>query len=411
MIDEANARLGTRLGNYALKEIIGRGGMGVVYRASHIYIRKPAAVKVLHRHLFDQPDAKARFLREAQTASLVEHPNIVGVTDFGEAPDGTVYLVMAEAHGLGLDLVLEREGTLPLFRTIGIMSQIVHALSAVHAHGIVHRDIKPENIMLARRSGRRELVRHLREGDVYVDRVEPEECFDLVTLLDFGAARTLQPDFQALGDQTRIFGTPAYLAPETARSGHADARSDIYSAGILFYEMLTGQVPFEGETTADTLRMHISRPPEPPRERNPYVEITEEAERVILQTLEKEPGRRHASMDSLWIDLQRCYGAMRWSRPDPTLEGGIEFESLRAPVQTSPERVRRSNQPTPEFPLPALGVQTSIVKPSRPLLLTRRKSDKFKAVVAPENAPTPPPAMGMNRRNHLPRTPPRRRSP
>ena len=392
MIDEANERLGTRLGNYALKEIIGRGGMGVVYHASHIYIRKPAAVKVLYRHLFAQPGAKARFLREAQTASLVDHPNIVGVTDFGEAPDGTVYLVMAEAYGLGLDLVLEREGTLPLFRAIGIMSQIVHALSAVHARGVVHRDIKPENIMLARRSGRRELVRHLREGDVYVDRVEPEECFDLVTILDFGAARTLQPDFQALGDQTRIFGTPAYLAPETAHSGHADARSDIYSAGILFYEMLTGQVPFEGDTPADTLRLQISQPPQPPRERNPYVEITEEAERVILRTLEKDPSRRQASMDALWTDLQRCYGAMRWSRPDPTLDSGTAFESLRAPVQTSPERVRRSSQPTPEFPLPALGVQTSTVKPARPLLLTRRKSDKFNAVVDPENVPTPPPA-------------------
>ena len=109
MIDEANARLGTRLGNYALKEVIGRGGMGIVYRASNIYLRKPAAVKVLYRHLFDQPGAKARFLREAQAAGSVEHPNIVGVTDFGEASDGTVYLVMAEAHGVGLDLVLERE--------------------------------------------------------------------------------------------------------------------------------------------------------------------------------------------------------------------------------------------------------------------------------------------------------------
>jgi serine/threonine-protein kinase len=388
MLDEASARLGTRLGNYALKEIIGRGGMGVVYRASNIYLRKPAAVKVLYRHLFDQPGAKARFLREAQAACSVEHPNIVGVTDFGEAPDGTVYLVMAEAHGLGLDLVLEREGTLPLFRAIGIMSQIVHALSAVHAHGIVHHDIKPENIMLARRSGRRELVRHLREDDAYGDRVEPEECFDLVTILDFGAARTLQPDFQAMDDQTRIFGTPAYMAPETVQSGYADARSDVYSVGILFYEMLTGQVPFEGETPADTLRMQISQAPQPPRERNPNVEITEEAERVILRTLEKDPSRRQASMDALWADLQHSYGTMHWNRPDQTLESDIEFKSLRAPGQKPPEPLRRRSQLTLEFPLPG---QTSTVKSAGPLLLTRRKSDKFKAVVDPENDPTPPP--------------------
>jgi eukaryotic-like serine/threonine-protein kinase len=352
MTDEADALLGTRLGNYALKEVIGRGGMGVVYRASHIYIRKPAAVKVLHRHLFNQPGAKARFLHEAQTASLVNHPNIVGVTDFGEAPDGTVYLVMAEAQGKGLDLVLEEEGTLPLFRTLGILGQVVQALSAVHARGIVHRDIKPENIMLARRIGRRELVRRVRTGDDHVNGMEPEGCFDLVTLLDFGAARTLQPEFQASDEPTRIFATPAYLAPETARHGYADARSEVYAVGILFYEMLTGQVPFEGDTPADTLTMQIGRPPEPPRLRNPNVEITDDAEQVILRALEKDPSRRQASMNELWEDLQRCYGAMRWSRPD--LAMGIKFES--------------------------------------PLLLTRRKSDKFKAVINPEDIPTPPPA-------------------
>jgi len=351
MMDEADARLGTRLGNYALKEIIGRGGMGVVYRASHIYIRRPAAVKVLHRHLFDQPGAKARFLCEAQTASLVDHPNIVGVTDFGEAPDGTVYLVMAEAHGKGLDLVLEEEGTLPLFRTLGILSQVVQALAAVHARGIVHRDIKPENIMLARRIGRREFVRHVREGDGHVDRVEPEECFDLVTILDFGAARTLQPEFQALGEinePTRIFGTPAYLAPETAQSGQADARSEVYSVGILFYEMLTGQVPFDGDSAADTLAMQIREPPQPPRVRNPNVEITEEAERVILRALEKDPSRRQSGMDELWSDLPRCYGAMRWSRPDLTVTGG--FESLREPAPAPPELARRQCRPNPEVP-------------------------------------------------------------
>ncbi|HEY5282541.1 MAG TPA: serine/threonine-protein kinase [Polyangia bacterium] len=392
MIDEANARLGTRLGNYALKEIIGRGGMGVVYRASHIYIRKPAAVKVLHRRLFEQPGAKARFLGEALTASMVSHPNIVGVTDFGEAPDGTVYLVMAEAHGVGLDLVLEREGVLPLFRTLAILSQIVHALSAVHSRGIVHGDIKPENIMLARRSGRRELVRYLRDGEGTTLRIEPEECFDLVTILDFGAARTLQPNMQALAEQTRIFGTPAYLAPETGQSGHADARSEVYSVGVLFYEMLTGQVPFEGETTADTLRMHMAQAPQSPRERNPNVEITAEAEHTIVKALDKDPRRRQSGMPELWADLQRCYGAMRWRRPTPTFEGDVAFEALRAPTRVAPERMRRLSRPTPEIPLPASGMQTSAAEPQRPLLLTRRKSDNFKTVGNPEDVPTPPPA-------------------
>ena len=390
MSDEAHALIGTRLGNYAIKEIIGRGGMGVVYRASHIYIRKPAAVKVLHRHLFSQPGAKARFLCEAQTASLVDHPNIVGVTDFGEAPDGTVYLVMAEAHGKGLDLVLEEEGTLPLFRAIGILGQVVQALAAVHACGIVHRDIKPENIMLARRSGKRELVRRMRDGGDDIERVEPEEAFDLVTILDFGAARTLQPELQALAEPARIFGTPAYLAPETAQSGHADARSEVYAVGVLFYEMLTGKVPFEGDTAAETLRMQISRPPQSPRVQNPNVEITEEAERVILRALEKDPSRRQANMDELWADLQNCYGAMHWNRPD--LATGGEPASLRAPVQTAPAGVRRRIQPTPVPPSSAPSAQAPGITPSRPLLLTKRKSDTFKAALSPDDAPTPPPA-------------------
>jgi eukaryotic-like serine/threonine-protein kinase len=400
MTDEAEARLGTRLGNYALKEIIGRGGMGVVYRASNIYLRKTAAVKVLHRHLFDQPGAKARFLREAQTASLVEHPNIVGITDFGEAPDGTVYLVMAEAHGIGLDMVLEREGTIPLFRALGIMGQVTQALAAVHARGIVHRDIKPENIMLARRIGTRDVIRRLRDGDNFFERVEPEECFDKVTLLDFGAARSLQPDFASVGETARIFGTPAYIAPETAETGAADARSDIYSAGILLYEVLTGSLPFDGATSAETLRMQVKAKPQPPSERNPYVEITPEVEHAILRALNKEPAHRQANMAELWAELQRSYGALRWRRPTLAAEDTTDVQALRAPDQEAKRRLHRV------YPLDTSTSSDAIpaVERAKPLLLTKRKSDKHRAVVGPDEMPTPPPvlrdagaSMGKNR--------------
>jgi serine/threonine protein kinase len=388
MSDEAQARIGTRLGNYALKEIIGRGGMGVVYRASHIYIRKPAAVKVLHRHLFDQPGAKARFLGEAQAASLVEHPNIVGVTDFGEAPDGTVYLVMAEAHGMGLDLVLEQEGTLPLFRTIGILGQVIHALDTVHAHGIVHRDVKPENIMLSARGGRREIARTVREGDTFNVHIEREGRFDLVTLLDFGAARMLQYERHLPGEQAQAYGTPAYLAPETAQHGHADARSDIYSVGILFYEMLTGTVPFDADTPTATLAKQIGEPPEPPRVRNPNVEITEEAEGVILRALEKNPARRQASMKELWNDLQRCYGGMRWRRPDAATEISLGLETLRSGPPSAARSLRRPPRPVPENPFTAL--LASEDGRVRPLLLTKRKQETAAGADSADR-PTPPP--------------------
>lgn len=382
MKEESDARLGTRLGNYALKEIIGRGGMGVVYRGFHIYIRKSVAVKVLHRHFFQQPGAKARFLAEAQAASLVDHPNIVGVTDFGEAPDGTVYLVMSEARGAGLDLVLEQEGTLPLFRAIGILNQVTRALAAVHARGIIHRDVKPENIMLARKSGRRRIVRQVREGVGYAECIEPEECFDLVTLLDFGAARMLQPHVPPSGESGRVFGTPAYLAPETAETGCADARSDVYSAGIVFYEMLTGELPFDGETSAIVLDKQISELPQPPRQRNPHVEITPEAERVIMRCLEKHPAQRPASMDELWRELQRCYGAMQWCRPTATPPEGTVLKNLRAPLVGSPDVIRAQESAT-DAPAPA--------ELQPPLLLTKRKSGSHHGVVFPEDTPTPPP--------------------
>jgi serine/threonine-protein kinase len=205
----------------------------------------------------------------------------------------------------------------------------------------------------------------------------------------------LQPNLHAIGEQARIFGTPAYLAPEMAEGGHSDARSEVYSVGVLFYEMLTGQVPFEGETTAQTLNMHIAHLPQPPSARNPNVEITAEAEHTILKALDKDPRRRQPDMAALWADLQRCYGAVRWRRPDPTFESRVEFEALRAPTHASPERVRRPSQPIPEIPLPAPGVLATITEHPRPLLLTRRKSDKFKAVASPEDVPTPPPVRSL----------------
>ncbi len=331
--EEAQARLGTRLGNYALREIIGLGGMGVVYRATHIYIRKPAAVKVLYRHFFEQPGAKARFLREAQAASLIDHPNIVSVSDFGEAPDGTMYIVMAEASGVGLDEVLADEGTLPLLRALGILNQVTQALGVAHAQGVVHRDLKPENLMLARREGRREIVRDVREDDVVVERIEPEGSFDFVTILDFGAAGFIKHVPGAQAETGNMIGTPAYMAPETAREGVADARSDIYSVGVIFYEMLTGTVPFDGERPVDVMMKHVNEIPEPPRSRNPYVEITAAAGEVILRALAKDPAQRHASMSELAADLQRCYGSMRFRRSNAALGSGLALDTIRNPMR------------------------------------------------------------------------------
>jgi eukaryotic-like serine/threonine-protein kinase len=375
--DEAESLVGVRLGNYRLDQIIGRGGMGTVYRAEHVYLKRSAAVKVLHRRYFDKPDARHRFLHEAQAASVIDHPNIIGVNDFGEAADGTIFLVMAHVEGIGLDRLLRRERTVPLFRTIGIVNQVTRALGAAHAKGVVHRDLKPENIMLAARLGRREIVRVLPDDE---EVVEMEPAYDFVTILDFGAAKFWHQSTAPLGQNATVIGTPAYMAPETARTGVADARSDVYSVGVIFYEMLTGTVPFDGETAVEIMVKHVSQPVELPRTRNRNVEITEDAERVILTALHKRPALRYQTMDEFGRDLQKCFGRVRFRRPVQPPDG--TFESMRQPIPLTPDKVKRRPVPTdgaiPEglrtTPWGQIVLGDRLPANSEPVQLTRRKS-------------------------------------
>src|ERR1700722_4267877 len=157
----ADARAGTTVGKYKLHEIVGRGGMGVVYRGEHVYIGKEVAVKILHDGYDGREESIKRFLRGARAASLINHPNIVDITDFGKSNDGTVFFVMEFLHGEPLDALMQRERRLELIRAITIVNQIAGALGAAHAKGIVHRDLKPENVMLTKREGRRELIRQI----------------------------------------------------------------------------------------------------------------------------------------------------------------------------------------------------------------------------------------------------------
>jgi serine/threonine protein kinase len=353
--------------------------MGIVYRAEHVYIHKPAAVKVLHRRYFDNQEARHRFLHEAQAASAIDHPNIIGINDFGEAADGTVFLVMAHVEGIGLDRVLRYERYLPLFRTLGILNQVTRALAAAHLRGVVHRDLKPENIMLAHRSGRREIVRQLSdERGLTTEVIELEPTYDFVTILDFGAAKFWHQSTAPTSADGTVIGTPVYMAPETARTGIADARSDVYSVGVIFYEMLTGTVPFEGENAKAIMMQHVHEPVEPPRLRQPNVEITAEAERVIMRALDKRPERRYGSMEELNRDLQRCYGSVRFRRP--VLPPSGQVESMRRPIPLTADKVKRrgpnDTAPNPLPPSSSAPIAPLVGSPSQPLLLTRRKSGK-----------------------------------
>ncbi len=386
MANDPEARLGTRLGNYLLRDIIGRGGMGVVYLGEHIYIQKRFAIKVMHSYHFDQPDARERFLHEARAASVIEHPNIVGVTDFGEAPDGTIFLVMAHVDGSPLDRVLRAEGILELFRSVVILSQVTRALGAAHAKGIIHRDMKPENIMMQRRPGRREIIRSVADHDGAPDMVEAEGEFDHVTILDFGAAKFFDPRVGARQSGV-VVGTPAYMAPETARVGIADGRSDVYAVGAIFYEMLTGVVPFDGDSAIDIMLKQVNEPLTPPSQRNPAVEITPEAERVIMRALEKNPDARYPNMEELHWDLQRCYGSVRFRRTEHVMPPGVGVEALRRP--SAVPLTRRKQQTTPpsastplevSAPQVVLGAPKSTrpAEPSgpAPVLLTKKKTSR-----------------------------------
>jgi serine/threonine protein kinase len=291
------------VGNYRLIEEIGRGGMGSVYRAEHVLLGKPVAVKVLHSRYLGHPEACQRFLNEARAAAELRHPNIVDVTDFGRNDDGAVFFTMELIEGTSLDRLIDAEGALHLFRTLGIAGQVARALAAAHKKGIVHRDLKPGNILVQRQPGRREIVRVVGRGDDRTLLVETEGEFDLVKLVDFGVAK-----FREVSeDPDRVLGTPHYMAPEQIRGEDIDFRVDIYALGVVLFEMIVGAPPFDGETVEDTVRMHVNSPPPLPRLYRPDLRIPEAVECVILKALAKDPDRRHRDMDEFWDDLQTCF--------------------------------------------------------------------------------------------------------
>ncbi len=310
--EEDIARLGTSVGNYRLDRILGRGGMGTVYSGEHIYIKKPVAVKILHPQFARYQEAIHRFLREARAASAINHPNIVDVTDFGILTDGPVYFVMEFLEGKSLEDVIEREGAVELHRALNIANQIALALEAAHNNGIIHRDLKPDNIMLLKRPGRRDLVRMSPDQSWITER---EESYDFVKVLDFGIAKSLIPDeLSAETVQGAVFGTPEYMSPEAARGEEVDLRADVYSLGVILFDMLCGRPPFEAAQSSEVLAMHIHKAPPAPREFAPHREITEQAEQVMLKAMQKDPARRYQNMTEFRSDLEGAYGSISYRR-------------------------------------------------------------------------------------------------
>ncbi|MEK6606034.1 MAG: serine/threonine-protein kinase [Myxococcota bacterium] len=307
------------IGNYRLLGRIGSGGMGAVYLGEHMMLGRTVAVKILHDNYAKKPEAAQRFLQEARTSSQLRHPNIIDVTDCGQADDGRLYFVMELCEGRQLAEVLAK-GPISLFRALGILSQVTRALEAAHQHGVVHRDLKPENILLERRDGRREIVKVVGEGPARQLVVEKEGKWDFVKVIDFGIAK-----FRELAeDRDVILGTPAYMSPEQIRGDEVDGRADIYAAGVLFFEMLTGRQPFTGDDPRTICEKHLFEPPPLPRLVRPDIAIPEAAECVILRALSKNPARRQQSMDELYEELQTCFSGVFYKRDADMIPGAQE---------------------------------------------------------------------------------------
>ena len=321
---ELIARVGKVLDKYKIISILGKGGMGAVYRGEHILLKKPVAIKILHVQIANHEDAATRFLREARAASQIHHPNIVDVTDFGNTSDGVPYFVMELLEGENLNDALSRRTTIPLFETINIVYQIARALAAAHDHGILHLDLKPANIYLINREGRRRVVSRVKGGNGFV--IEPEGQYDFVKVLDFGIARCIDDNFSP--DQPRkigsVLGTPHYMSPEQIQGLPVDVRSEIYSLGILFYKMLFGVVPFDSNSVEGIFISHLSGKVPQLQGRDAAVEINEETNRTILCCLEKDPNKRFQSMDAFSEALQNCFTDRAFMRDAWRLPGAIK---------------------------------------------------------------------------------------
>ncbi|WP_235934745.1 serine/threonine protein kinase [Candidatus Laterigemmans baculatus] len=276
-----------RLGQYALGEKLGSGGMGVVYRARHDMLQRPTAIKLLHTDRSDE-QALVRFEREVQLTSQLTHPNTIAIYDYGRTPEGVFYYAMEYLDGVSLEAMIARFGPLPEGRVIYILRQLCGSLSEAHGLALIHRDIKPANIMLTQRGG----------------------LYDFVKLLDFGLVKPQYGDRQ-MTIAGSLTGTPLYMSPEAIQQTEVDLRSDIYAVGAVGYFMLTGRPVFEGQGIVEICNQHIHTEPTPPSQRRGAT-LDEDLEQILMRCLAKQPGERPADASVLEEALSQCRSAHAW---------------------------------------------------------------------------------------------------
>ncbi len=301
-------------GRYRLETLLGEGGMGVVYRARHVLIDRVVALKLIRPDLRGETHLRAWMLREARAANRVDHAHIVDIHDVGETEDGELYLVMEYLVGQSLSHECGK-GPMPLARAVDILEQMCAALARAHDLGVVHRDLKSDNIMLTSRGGRR----------------------DFVKILDFGLAALARDP--RLAPKGAVFGTPEYMSPEQARGEDATAQSDLYALGILFYEMVTGQLPYRSNDRETLLEMQRTQAAPTPKKLRQ--DLPAAAEAIIMKLLEKEPRKRFRDGHHLQEELkafQRSLPQTPWDAPANTN------------VQDVPQQVAPPPPPTHHVP-------------------------------------------------------------
>jgi serine/threonine protein kinase len=273
---------------YKVLRKLGEGGMGSVYLAEHVVIEKKFALKVLAPELARRADLVARFLQEARSASRIGHENVIDISDFGQAPDGLVYIAMEFLDGKDLGEIVRTQGAMQWDEAREIVLQICRALRAAHDKGIVHRDMKPENIFLIHREGQPHFVK----------------------ILDFGIAKVMgmDPNGPRLTRTGMIFGTPEYMAPEQAEGKDTDHRADIYAVGCILYHLVTGQTPFVADSFMTMLTKHLMEDPVPPSVRRPDLVVSPEMDALVLKALEKDRDKRWQSMAELLEAVSACPG-------------------------------------------------------------------------------------------------------
>jgi serine/threonine-protein kinase len=300
---------------YLLEERLGVGGMGTVYRARHLLIDRAVAVKVLNQRLVEDEAAKTRFRREAKAAGRLQHANAVGVTDFGETSDGHVYIVMELLEGKTLREVLAKEAPLEVARAVSMMLQVSSAVAAAHEAGIIHRDLKPANIFIVQRP----------------------DAPAALKVLDFGIAKLAadsldDDDRQTLTQVGAIIGTPRYMSPEQCNGKELTPASDVYSLGVILYEMLTGTVPFSGSSALAIALKHTT---ESPRRLSEFVSsIPVALEDVVLHALEKKPEERPPDAGAFRRELYET--TERLGLEHAAAASGPSMEALRSAGTESP---------------------------------------------------------------------------